>query len=109
MIINKLNLEQLRIIAYSDALFTNNEDLKSQLVFVILLTDETKRVNWSHYRSYRCERAVRSVLASETHPFLDAFDALYAMRYDLNKSLGGKLPLTIILDSDSLFKVIVQY
>lgn len=44
----------------------------------------------------------------ETHAFADAFDASYAIRHDLQQIMSKKIPLRIVTDSDSLFKVITK-
>lgn len=106
--VHKLKPESLQILVHADASFANLPDLKTQLGFVVLLTDETNRVNWLHFRSYKCKRVVRSVLAGETHAFADAFDAAYAIRHDLVQIIRRYVPLNMVTDSDSLFKVIVQ-
>lgn len=108
LIVHKLDLESLRLIVHAHISFGNLPDYKTQLGFVVLLSDKTNRVNWFHYRSYKCKRVVRSVLGGETHAFADAFDASYAIRHDLQKIMLRNVPLCIVTDSDSLFKVIVQ-
>lgn len=108
LIVNQLYNESLHIIVHVDSLFTNLPDLKSQLGFVILLSDKNGRVNWLHFKSYKCKRVARSVLSGETHAFVDSFDAAYAIRYDLEKMIKLNIPLKMVTDSDSLCKVIVQ-
>lgn len=105
---HKLDVSSLRIISHADASFANLADLKTQLGFVILLSDSTNPVNWLHFRSYKCKRVVRSVLGGETHAFADSFDAAYAIRYDIQKMVKQNVPLSMVTDSDSLFKVVVQ-
>lgn len=108
LIVHKLNLDTLNILVHADASFANLHDLRTQLGFVILLTDHTKRVNWLQYRSYKCKRIVRSVLSGETHAFVDSFDAAYTIRHDMEKMLNQNIPLNVETDSDSLFKVVNQ-
>lgn len=108
LIVHQLDLESLRIVSHADASFANLPDLKTQLGFIVLLTDKTGRVNWLHFRSYKCKRVVRSVLGGETHAFVDSFDAAYAIRHDLETMVGKTVTLSMVTDFDSLFKVIVQ-
>lgn len=106
--VHVLNRDKLRIISYADTSFANASDLGTQLGFVVFMTDGTKRVNWLHFRSYKCRRVVRSVLAGETHAFVDAFDSSFTLRHDLSEIVNSTIPLSLITDSESLFKVIVQ-
>lgn len=105
---HKLDKASLRLIAHADSSFANLTDLRTQLGFVILLTDKTKRVNWLQFGSYKCKPIVRSVLGGETHAFVDSFDAAYATRHDMQTMLQQNIPLSVVTDSESLFKVIVQ-
>lgn len=42
------------------------------------------------------------------HAFADSFDQAYSLRHDLRQMLGIELPLMMLTDSDSLFKVITS-
>lgn len=108
LIVHKLDKISLRIIVHVDASFANLPDYNTQLGFVILLSDKTKRVNWLHYSLYKFKRVVSSVLGGEAHAFADAFEASYAIRHDLQQLMSRNIPLSIVTDSDSLFKFITQ-
>lgn len=105
--IDALNRNKLRVISYADSSFANASDLATQLGFVIFLSDESKRVNWLHFRSYKCRRVVRSVLSGETHAFVDAFDSSFTLRHDLSNITKSKIPLSVITYWQSLFKLII--
>lgn len=64
----------LHIIAYSDSLFANNEELSSQIVFIVMLCNKYLRCNVLHFASYEARQATFSVLGAETYAFSDAFD-----------------------------------
>lgn len=106
--VHNLNKNKLKIISYADVSFANSADFRTQLGFVVFLSDDTNRVNWIHFRSYKCKRVVRSVLAGETHAFVDAFNSAFTLRHDLSTMVKTNISLNLITDSDSLFKVIVQ-
>lgn len=108
LIVHQLDIDFLRIISYAVASFQNLPDLKTQLGFVVLLTDKTSRINWLHFRTYKYKRVVRSVLGGETHAFVNSFDAAYAIRYDLETIVCKSVSLSMVTDSDSLLKVIFQ-
>lgn len=103
-----LDVNSLRIIAFSDLSFANNHDYGTQLGNAIILTDNTGRANWMSFSSYKCQRVVRTVLGGETYAFADCFDMTFMIRYDMERATNVKIPLTILTDSESLFKVIVK-
>lgn len=51
LIVNQLYTDSLFIIFHADSSFANLPHLKSQLGFVILLSNKTGRVSWLHFRS----------------------------------------------------------
>lgn len=93
LIVHKVDVNSLRLIFQSDSSFTNLPDLKTQLSFVILLSDATKTVNGLQYRSYRCKRVVIFAPGAETHAFANAFDASYAIRCDLQQIIFTEYPI----------------
>lgn len=105
---HSLDLETTRMVVFCDSSFANNADSSTQLGYVILLTDRTKRANWLHYASYKSKRIVRSVLGGETYAFADGFDFAFTLRHDIENILGRKLSITMLTDSESLFKVIIK-
>ena len=105
---HKLDSDSLCMVCYTYSSFANNEDNSTQLGYCIILTDKTGRANWLHYSSYKSKRVVRSVLGGETHAFADGFDTSYLMCHDLSTVMGKKMELTMVTDSMSLFKVIVN-
>lgn len=108
LIQHNLDLSTMRMVIFCDSSFANNFDSSTQLGFVILLTDRTRRVNWLHYSSYKSKRIVRSVLGGETYAFADGFDFGFTLRHDLQRITGRKIPITMLTDSQSLFNVIVK-
>jgi hypothetical protein len=75
----KLNI--MKLFAFVDALFANNQNLSSQIGYIIVLgneknTEETFIIfgNFAHWFSVKCKRITRSVFASE----------IYAIAYGVN-------------------------
>lgn len=103
-----LDEDNLRIVAISDSSFANNADMSTQLVYIILLTDGSGNENIMHYASYKSKRVVRPEPGGESHAFADAFDAAYSIRNELKRILRKEIHLTMLTDSMSLFKVLIN-
>ena len=103
-----LDENSLHVVGFADSSFSNNQDLSSQLGIIVVLTDATGTANVLHYNSYKSKRVVRSVLGGETYAFADVFDVAYSIRHDLRKILQKDVKLTLLTDSMSLFKVIIN-
>ena len=48
-----LDMDSVRMITFSDSSFANNSDKKTQLGYIVLLTDKTGKSNILHYASYK--------------------------------------------------------
>ena len=96
------------MVAFADSSFAKKLDLSSQLGVMIVLSDSSGRANLMHYNSYKSKRVVRSVRGGEMYAFDDAFDAAFSIRHDLQRLLKKDVRLTLLTDSMSLFKVIVN-
>lgn len=103
-----LDRESVRMMAFSASSFANNEDLSTQLCQIMLLTYITNHVKVLGYAIYKIPVIVRSVLVGETYAFADAFDAAFIIRDDLEETTKMQIPLTMITDAESLFKVIFE-
>ena len=93
-----LDINSLRIQVYSDAAFANSDKLKSQLGYIVLLTDKTDRCHILHFSSKKSQSVVRSVLAAEVYAFAEPYDYAYTLRVNLERILKRKVPLTMLLD-----------
>lgn len=51
---------------------------------------------------------VRSVLGGEAYALADCFSIAYALHDDMNDIMGYDVPITMLTDSESLFKFIVR-
>lgn len=51
LIVHRLELDSLRMIVHADSTFSHLPEYKTQLSFIMFLSDKTKSVNWIHYRS----------------------------------------------------------
>jgi hypothetical protein len=74
-----LNLEQVKLFIFINSSFANNKDFSSQISYLIILINETKRTdkfvikgNLIHYSSTKSKRVTRSVLASEIYRIVES-------------------------------------
>jgi hypothetical protein len=104
----KLDLKTLRLQVYFDASYANNADGSSQLGSILFLTDATGRFQPIFWSSNKSRRVTRSVLGSETMALADAFDTVYALKYDIEMIVIYKIPIVVLADSLSLFDVITK-
>ena len=70
-----LERDDVRIVGDSDAAYSNNRDLMSQLGRVILLMDRSDIAIPVSFESYKSRRITRSVLSTETIAFADEASA----------------------------------
>lgn len=101
-------LAHFRMLVYKYSSFANNNYSTTQLRLVVLVTDNPGRANCLNYYSYNVKGLVRSVLGEETYAFADGFDSSFMLRLNLEKMVGFKVSLTILTESESLFRIIVK-
>jgi len=104
----KLDIKTLQLLVFTDASFANNKDLSSQIGYVIVLADATKKANIVHWSSVKCKRVTRSVLASELYGTTHGFDISLAIKSTVDKILQINLPLVLCTDSKSLYDCLVR-
>lgn len=80
-----LDRETLHLRAYSDASFANNDDLSSQLGYIVMLCDGDSSCHVLSYSSKKARRVVRSIMAGEVYAFADAFDTAFILKHDLER------------------------
>ena len=106
--IPKLDIDSIYIAVYADAGFTNNEDLSSQLGFIVILKDKHNNAAIIHYGSWKCYRVTRSVLGTEIYAFSHCLDFVIASSHDLSTILQRKVETIMFTDSKSLFHTITN-
>jgi hypothetical protein len=104
----KLDINSIQLLIFTDASFANNKDLSSQIGYVIVMTDATKKANIIHWSSIKCKRVTRSVLASELYGTAHGFDIGVAIKSTVDKILQINLPLVLCTDSKSLYDCLVR-
>lgn len=103
-----LDRETLHIRADADASFANNEDLSSQLEYIMMLYDGSNNCHLPSYSSKKARRVVRSIMAGEIYAFADAFDTVFILKHDLQRIYHQHIPLVMLTDSKKMFDVITR-
>ena len=103
-----LDKETLHLLVYADASFASNDDLSSQLGYIVLLCDGHSRCHVMTYSSRKSRRVVKSIMAGEVYAFADAFDAAFIIKHDLERIYDQHLPLVMLTDSKQMFDVITR-
>lgn len=93
---------------YADVSFANNDDLSSQIGYVVLLCDGSDNCHVLAYSSKKARRVVRRIMAGEVYAFTDAFDAAYIIKHDLELIYRQHLPLIMLTDSKQMFDVVTR-
>eukprot|EP00172_Hildenbrandia_rubra_P000685 Plantae.Rhodophyta-Hildenbrandia_rubra.ctg13760.p1 GENE.Plantae.Rhodophyta-Hildenbrandia_rubra.ctg13760~~Plantae.Rhodophyta-Hildenbrandia_rubra.ctg13760.p1 ORF type:complete len:195 (-),score=19.65 Plantae.Rhodophyta-Hildenbrandia_rubra.ctg13760:621-1205(-) len=104
----KLDLETCKLAVRSDASFATNEDHASQLGYVVVMVDATKKCSVLHWSSCKSKRSIRSVLGAEVYAFCDAMDITAAFQIALRPVVSRVLPVHMYTDSKSLLDTITQ-
>ncbi|KAI1001416.1 hypothetical protein K3495_g6784 [Podosphaera aphanis] len=104
----KLDINTLHLYVFTDASFANNKDFSSQIGYVLVLADSSKRANLIHWSSTKCKRVTRSVLASELYAMVHGFDIGAAVKSTVEQLTQTKIPLTLCTDSRSLYDCLVK-
>lgn len=101
-----LDSESLFLVCYSDASFSNNADMTSQLGYIVILMDKHQRRTIIQFASRKCRRVTRSCMAAESLALVDAFDNAFVIKHDVQRMIGSRVPLLMLTDSKCLFDVI---
>jgi len=103
-----LDKETRHLRFYADASFASNDDLSSQLGYIVLLCEGHSRCQVMTYSSRKSRRVVKSIMAREVYAFADAFDAAFIFKHDLERIYDQHLPLVMLTDSKQMFDVITR-
>lgn len=101
-----LDMQSMKLVVLSDAAFGNSRGYRSQLGYVILLTDASGTSNIIHYTSNRFKRVTRSVLAAEVNALILAFDSCYLIQDMKHEIIGIPLDMDAFVDSRTLVLVV---
>jgi hypothetical protein len=76
--------------------------------YISFLLDKKNRCAPLTYKSMKCKRVTRSVVAAEEIALADGYDAGYALSHSLSDMLSKRVPLTLLTDSKTLFYVVTK-
>lgn len=105
----RLDKDSLQINVYAHSSFANNENNSSQVGYIILITDKTKRCNILHYLSHKSRQVTRSVLGGALYVYADALDMSYVIEKDLEAIFRQQIPMTMRTDPKIVFDVITKF
>jgi hypothetical protein len=114
-----LPLPETKVFVFVDGSFANNEDLSSQIGYLVTIGTEKIRVgsfqwtgNLIGYSSTKCKRITRAVLASELYSMVAGVDIAISLSTTFNlicKQLGiSSFPTIVCTDSFSLYECLVK-
>ena len=103
-----LKKDSFHLRVYTDASFAGNDDLSSQLGFIILLCDSLNLAHILGYSNRKSKRVVRSILGGEVYAFASGFDRAFMLKHDLETIYRTKIPLHMLTDSLQMFDVITK-
>lgn len=114
------DLKKAKIFVFVDGSFANNEDLSSQLGYIITIgteeqTDQNQvaiRSNIIAYSSTKSKRVTRSALASELYSMVQGADIGHAITSTLKlvttQLSTPEIPMILLTDSYSLYECLVK-
>jgi hypothetical protein len=115
-----LTLPQAKIYVFVDGSFANNQDLSSQIGYIVTLGTEEARETGSFqwtgnvigYSSTKCKRITRAVLASELYSMVAGADIAISLSTTfalICQQLGiANFPVVVCTDSFSLYECLVK-
>ena len=100
-------MKVLKIFAFSDASFAGLEGGNSQLGYIILLGDISKRVAPISWSSKKAKRVCRSALTAETLAASEALDAAFVVKEMMEDVLhSDRVEIDLYTDSKSLYDTV---
>lgn len=103
-----INPKEVRLMVFTDSSFANLHDLRSQIGFVVLATNDSGSANILHFGSTRCKRIARSVMAAELLALVHGFDHAFLVKHCMSEILGREIPLDAFIDSRTVFNTVAK-
>lgn len=103
-----LDVDTVHLRVYADASHATNDDLSSQIGYLVLPADASNASHIIDYSSRESRRVVCPIMGRGICAFLGAFDAAFSITADMPAMLDRKLSINIFADSKQLFDAIVK-
>lgn len=103
-----LNENKVHMRVYTDASFATNDDLTSQLGYLVLVCDDNHRCHVLNFASKKSQTVTCTVIGGELYAFTDAFDISYTLLMDVRNALGREVMLHMFTDSKQVFDVVTS-
>lgn len=103
-----LGVWPLHFQAHAVASFATNNDISSQVGYLILLCGKTDACNVLEHSSRKSRRAVRPLIGAELYTLTDAFDCFTMIAVGLSRVFGKRIPVRISTDSKQAFDIITR-
>lgn len=96
-------MPSVSLVLLTNASFTIGREMKSQLGYLLQITDKNGRSNIDHHSSGRCRRVTSPDMASEVHDLVLGFDQASSNRHMLEEIPGRNIELHGYVDSKTVF------
>ncbi len=105
----QLDQQTLQLLVFTDTSFINNNNLSSQIGFVIALTNTTGQANLLHQSLIKCKQVTQSILALELYTMAYSFDLEGLIKSTFKKVLAlPNLLIVLYIDLKSLYNCLVK-
>ncbi len=109
LIYGNFGLNTAIVHVYAAASFSNNRDLSSQLVYVMLVADEKSIFSFISCSSTKSQRVTRCCLAAEIYTIALALDAGFVFKHTFLVLLNQKIDIQIYTHSQTLLDSITSF
>lgn len=104
----RLYTDSLKIVVFSDSSYVNNDDLRSMPGFITALLEKSNQCSILHLLSHKSKCVCRSTILEETLTFVDSFDSLLTIKHDIELSIGHKINMQMMTDSQTLLDALTR-
>lgn len=93
---------------YADESFSSNDDLSSQLWFIVILCDDRNQCNVLDFVSRESKHAVFSIMGVKVDVFTDVFETFATIAVDLSPVFGKNIPFRMFTHSNQVFYIMTR-
>lgn len=95
-----------RLVLLTDSFFANADGFKSQLIYVLLISDAAGACNIIHCLSTKGRKIARFVMAAEVQALVLGFYYAFLVIYLIKDLFGRNVDLETMIESRFAFKVV---